>query len=297
MKNTLNKILTTISSQLIEWADGFVEMLPRIIVAVLTIMAFAILSRLARKLVGVLMMRLSSNTSLIRLSKTVAYISVTTVGIFIALSILQLDKTVTSLLAGVGVIGLALGFAFQETASNFMSGVFLAINRPYSVGDVVQVGDAFGVVKELDLRTTCIENWNGQDIIIPNKEFFQGRITNYSANKKRRIEIEVGVSYGDDIELAQKVTREAVEAIEDRHPDFPVDVFYQTFSNSSINMVIHLWIVYDDKPRFFHVRDEAIKNIKAAYDKNGITIPFPIRTLDFGIKGGEKLNAMLKERI
>lgn len=296
MTDTFQKIVDTIVDQAITWSKEFVDMLPRLIVAVLILLLFNILSRIAKRATDLVMKRVTNNDSLIRLTCTLVFITVFTIGIFIALSILQLDKTVTSLLAGVGVIGLALGFAFQETAANFMSGVFLAVKRPYAIGEVVKVGDAFGTVKGMDLRTTVIESWHGQDIIIPNKELFQGRIINYSVNEKRRIDIVVGVSYGDDLEKALSITKKAVEAVEFRHPDFPVDVFMTDFGSSSINMVVHLWIKYDHQAPYFQAQDQAIRNIKRAYAENGITIPFPIRTLDFGIKGGQKLDAMLKNR-
>jgi small-conductance mechanosensitive channel len=296
MTSTFEKIIDTIANQAVTWAAQFVDMLPRLIVAILIIILFNLLSRLARKATDVVMKRVTTNDSLVRLTCTLVFITVTTIGIFIALSILQLEKTVTSLLAGVGVIGLALGFAFQETAANFMSGVFLAVKRPYAIGEVVKVGDAFGTVKGMDLRTTIIESWQGQDIIIPNKELFQGRIINYSTNNKRRIDLVVGVSYGDDLEKAVHITKKAVEEVEYRHPDFPVDVFMTDFGSSSINMVVHLWIKYDHQAPYFQAQDQAARNIKRAYAQNDITIPFPIRTLDFGIKGGQKLDAMLKER-
>jgi len=209
---------------------------------------------------------------------------------FVALSILNLDKAVTSILAGAGIIGLALAFAFQDIASNFMSGIFLSIRRPLHTGDIVQIKDYMGKITQINLRDTVLRTFQGQMVIIPNKEVLQNPIENYSLLGKRRMDLTVGVSYGDDLQKVKNVTLKALEGIEGLTKDDEITFFYKEFGDSSINFDVRLWVHTPEQPEYLQVRSEAVMRIKKAYDENNITIPFPIRTLDFGIKGGVPSN-------
>jgi small-conductance mechanosensitive channel len=215
------------------------------------------------------------------------------VGIFISLGVLKLDKAVVSLLAGVGIIGLALGFAFQDMAANFMSGIAIAIKQPFKINDIIKSKDYFGTVKKINLRTTDILTPQGQIVLIPNKEVFQNALINFSETGERRVDVKVGVSYGDDLEKVKRITLEAIKDIHNQNKEKPVELFYEEFGGSSINCAVRVWISYNTNKDFKKAVSEIIEKIKAAYDKNNISIPFPTTTLDFNIKGGEKLSEML----
>jgi small conductance mechanosensitive channel len=204
---------------------------------------------------------------------------------------LNLEKTVTSLLAGVGLIGLALGFAFQDTASNFISGVFLSARRPFQFGDIVKTTDYFGRVKHLNLRNTIIETFKGQEILIPNKDVFQNPIENFTKKGLRLVDASCGVSYGDDLELSRKIAIEAVVKLDSIRDKENISLLFNEFSDSSINFNIRFWIKFGEtNSTFLHAQSEAIIAIKKAFGKNDIDIPFPTRTLDFGIKGGDYIS-------
>ena len=104
------------------------------------------------------------------------------------------------MLAGAGVLGLALAFAFQDIAANFMSGIFISFRKPINIGDIVKIKDYMGKVTEINLRDSVIRTFQGQLVIIPNKDIFQNAIENYSMWGKRRIDLAVGISYGDDLD-------------------------------------------------------------------------------------------------
>jgi small-conductance mechanosensitive channel len=205
------------------------------------------------------------------------------------LSILQLDKAVTSILAGAGIIGLALAFAFQDIAANFISGIFISFRRPVHIGDIVKIKDYMGKVEEINLRDTVIRTFQGQMVIIPNKDVFQSPIENFTLLGKRRIDLTIGVSYGDDLQKVEDITLEALKDIKGLCTEEQATLFYKEFGDSSINFVLRLWVSSTSQPDFLRLGSEAIKRIKKAYDENDIMIPFPIRTLDFGIKGGVPL--------
>jgi small conductance mechanosensitive channel len=254
---------------------------------------FILLAKLIKRLSARTLKKVSKNVAINRLLTGIIYLGVITIGIFVALGVLQLSKTVTSLLAGVGVLGLALGFAFQNTAANFISGVFMATRHPINVGDIVEANDYFGTVEAIDMRFTKIRSSQGQIVVIPNRTVLENPLINYSASGERRVDLECGISYSEDM---QKVSAVAVSAVQNEvafNHDKKVDFMYTEFGDSSINFVVRFWINSTSQKEYLTALSEAIIAIKRNFDENEITIPFPIRTLDFGIKGGVTLTDAL----
>tara|TARA_R110002049_G_scaffold218363_1_gene389844 strand:+ start:4687 stop:5589 length:903 start_codon:yes stop_codon:yes gene_type:complete len=290
---SLENVHHILLDKLTKWLTEFIDMLPNIAVAVVIIVAFYFISKAVKNVFGKVITKVSGNLSLNRLMSNTISLIIMTIGLFFALGVLNLDKTVTSLLAGVGVIGLALGFAFQDTAANFMSGIFLAVQKTFRVGEVIESNGYMGTVKEISLRATTIHNFDGQEIILPNKDVFQSAIENYSDTGRRRVELSCGISYGDDLEKVKKIATQSIEGSSFLDPNESISFFYSGFGDSSINFSLYFWINNTTQVTFLEARSEAIMKLKKAFDQNDIMIPFPIRTLDFGIKGGEKLNTML----
>ena len=146
--------------------------------------------------------------------------------------------------------------------------------------------------KEINLRDTVVETFQGKTVIIPNKEVFQNPIENYTILRKRRFDLSVGVSYGDDLEKVRQITLDAVSDIAELSKEDDVNVFFVEFGDSSVNLSVRMWVGTTEQSTYNKVGSDAIIRIKKAYDANGIMIPFPIRTLDFGIKGGTTLSEM-----
>lgn len=289
----INKAFELIRTKLIFWLREFIRLLPNLVLAVIVVVVGFYLAKVIKRFSEKMLGKLSHHgVVIIHLISNFIYILFIGIVLFIALSILKLDKAVTSILAGAGIVGLALAFAFQDIAANFMSGILIIIRRPFRVGDVVQVKDYMGKVDSINLRDTVIRTFQGQMVIIPNKEVSQNPIENYSLLGKRRMDISIGVSYGDDLEKVKNITLEAVKNIAGLSPTDQTTFFYQEFGDSSINFTLRIWAATPEQPDYLRVKSEAIMRIKKAYDENDIMIPFPIRTLDFGIKGGTTLNEM-----
>ncbi|MGY4385077.1 small conductance mechanosensitive channel [Pedobacter sp. UYP24] len=285
----INNAYQLITDKLIIWAKELIKLLPNIALAAFVLVFGFFIAKYIRNLLRRLIRRFVHNETLDNLFSSLIYIFLLGIVIFISLSVLQLDKAVTSILAGAGILGLALAFAFQDIAANFMSGIFISIRKPLYVGDIVKIKDYMGKVEDINLRDTVIRTYQGQMVIIPNKDVFQNPIENYTLLGKRRVDLTIGVSYGEDLESVKEITLDAVKDIEGLAKDEEVTMFYTEFGNSSINYVIRLWINISEQVNFLEVQSQAIICIKKAYDKNGIMIPFPIRTLDFGIKGAKPL--------
>ncbi|MEX2567116.1 MAG: mechanosensitive ion channel family protein [Cyclobacteriaceae bacterium] len=137
---------------------------------------------------------------------------------------------------------------------------------------------------------------NGPVVHVPNRCLFQEDLINYTESGRRRLRIDCGVSYGDDLEKVEKVAIEAVSRIKERIQEEEVTLFWEGFGDSSINFSVNVWLEYSRGNRaWIGAKNEAIKNIKKAFDENDIMIPFPIRTLDFGIKGGVQFQEQIKQ--
>jgi small conductance mechanosensitive channel len=292
MEIEIKEPLQQVTGKLQEWANTFIEMLPNMLVALLLLILFFLIASGVKKVTRKVLHRTDSNKAIRDLLSTIVYYIVIAVGLFIILGVLGLQQAVVSLLAGVGVVGLALGFAFQDIAANFISGIILAVRNPFYLDDIIEVKDVMGQVVRTSLRATVVRTFQGQEVYIPNKDVLQSNITNFSALGTRRIDLPVGISYGDDLDKVEKVVKDAILEMEGviRKEDLIFD-FYE-FGDSSINFNIRFWIDYPGQPGFLALRNEAVKRIKKAFDQHDITIPFPIRTLDFGIKGGETLSEM-----
>lgn len=288
----INKISNLITEKLTDWAEALIKLLPNIVMAAVVMVIGFYIAKFVRKISRKLISKISNNITLNNLFSSVIYFIFLGIVIFTVLSILNLDKAVTSILAGAGILGLALAFAFQDIAANFMSGIFISFRKPLKVGDIVEIKDYMGKVREINLRDTVVETFQGKTVIIPNKEVFQNPIENYTILQKRRFDLSVGVSYGDDLEKVKQITLDAVSDIAELSQEDKVNVYFVEFGDSSVNLSVRMWINTPEQSVYNKVGSEAIVKIKKAYDANDIMIPFPIRTLDFGIKGGTTLNQM-----
>jgi len=180
----------------------------------------------------------------------------------------------TSLIAVLGAAGLAVGLALQGTLSNFSSGVMLLVFRPFRAGDYVVVGGTAGTVQEVGIFTTVLHTPDNVRIIVPNSAIYGSTITNYSANETRRNDLVVGVSYGDDLALAQK-TIESVLASDSRVLEDPAPVVaVSELGDSSVNFVVRPWCQASD---YWALRFDLTRRLKEELEQAGCSIPFPQR--------------------
>lgn len=290
----LNQALQDGFAKVIEWVEALVQNLPEIISAIVIVVVFFFLARTARNIVKRLMDQVTDHRPVKSLVGKVAYIGVWAVGFFIALGVLELDQAVTSLLAGLGILGLALGFAFQDIAENFIAGILMTIRRPFTDGDLIETNDFRGRVENIDLRATQLRTPQGQLVLIPNGTVYGNAIINYTRASHRRLDLVSGVTYGDDLEKARSVALDAMEDVAHRDPDRDPEFFYDEFGGSSINFVLRVWLDDPEQGTFLAARSDAIIRLKKAFDENDVGIPFPIVTLDFSDAGTRLLDEPLK---
>jgi small conductance mechanosensitive channel len=288
----LNKAYDLISEKIETWLRAIIKLLPNIVLAAIVVVLGFLIAKFVRKYSLKIIRKFSNIQTINELFGSLIYIVVILITCFTALNIIGLDKAVTTVLAGAGILGLALAFAFQDVAANFMSGIFMSFRRPFDVGDLVNVDNKMGRIEAINLRDTTLITLQGQRLIIPNKTVFQNTIENFSSTGRRRLDLTVGVSYGDDLAKVKKVVLEAIQELKEKDPNRNPEFFYKSFDDSSINFDLRVWLNGVEQGNFLEAQSDAIMLIKKAFDENDITIPFPIRTLDFGIKGGQTLSEM-----
>ena len=269
-------------TKLTEWGTQLVAMLPNLAVALGVMAAVIVLSGWASRAVAEVTRKSTDNPQLARLGGIAGRIGVLALGTFLALSVLQLDKTVTSLLAGAGVAGVAIGFAVQGVAASVVSGLVISTRRPFHLGDLVKLGEHLGTVDTIDFRSTQLTLLTGERVELPNHKILEGPILNYSRAEVRRIDVAVGVSYDADLPEVESVARAALESLTCRADGQPIDVLFTGFGGSSIDLVARFRIRSGGQVDVLQAKSEAIMRIKAHFDDAGIDIPFPIRTLELG---------------
>lgn len=280
------------------WVEYAVANIPNLIVAFIAVFIAYACSILAHRITHRLFLKTIQSGSIAQLFATLIKVFVIAIGVFFALDFVGLKKAVVSLLAGAGIIGLAIGFAFQDLAENFLAGMMLAIRKPFKPGDVIETNSHMGTVHEMNLRNTILEDFDGQLIYIPNKDVFKTVLENYSKTGKRRISIQVGVSYGEDLKHVEKVIKDSIQQLDFLADGKDVDAWALEYGDSSINFSVRYWIDYPNESiGYLKAIHDGVKAIKVAFDEEDILIPFPIRTLDFGIKGGQNLATPMKEAL
>lgn len=193
-----------------------------------------------------------------------------TIGLLVALS--QLGIELAPLLAGFGIAGVIIGFALQDTLSNFASGMMILIYRPYDVGDLINAAGVTGKVSHMSLVSTTILTLDNQRLIVPNNKIWGDTINNITVEHQRRVDMVFGISYSDDIAHAEKVLNDIVMS----HPKVlnspEPTIKLHTLNSSSVDFVVRPWATPDD---YWDVYWDITREVKIRFDKEGISIPFP----------------------
>lgn len=290
--------LDAVTEKLLTWGEAAIRHLPNVAVALLALWLSWVVGGFAARWICRGLERTSAATQLVGLTKSLTRVLAVALGVVLALNVLELDKAVATALAGVGVVGLALGFAFQDTAANLISGVFMAVKQPFRVGEVIETNGFTGTVKRVGLRATELRKFTGELVMIPNRKVFSEPLTNISQADDRRIDVAVGVSYADDLDKVERVALQAIESLSDAKHEPRPQVLYREFGGSSVDLEVRFWVPYGKDPSsYLRGRSDAIKAIRHHFEQAELTIPFPIRTLDFGIEGGKGLRAEVEPLI
>ena len=275
----ISKIVDPIAVKVDRWTVDAYRLLPNLLIAIVILIIFRILSRLGGKFVERILGHASQNVALVGLVSTITRISIIATGFFFALGVLGLDKTVTSLLAGAGVLALALGFAFQDLTTNFISGAFIAIQRPIQVGDIIETNGYTGKVLSIGLRSVKLDNFEGQQVELPSKDIFQKPIVNFTHSGERRVRMEGSIGYKDDLALVENLALNVIRKLDFVDPLKVIEFNFTRFTEKSIDFEILFWI-RQDKTGPGPAKSAAMKVVKRVFDENNISFPTPARSID-----------------
>ena len=250
------------------------DILFRLLVFVLILLVFRVLSRLTRRAVSAACDRpgVSMSTLLKDVLQSICGGTVMAIGFLMALS--QIGISLGPMLAGLGVAGFVVGFALQDTLGNFAAGGMILIYRPYDVDDFVEVTGASGLVKNMSLVSTTITTFDNQTLVIPNSKIWGDVIKNVTAQRLRRVDLEFGIGYGDDVELAERVLNDIVSSHDMVLPKPETMIKLHTLGDSSVNFIVRPWVKTED---YWNVYWDITREVKLRFDREGISIPFPQR--------------------
>lgn len=255
--------------------ENFINGIPNLLTALAIFVISLYLARGLSRVVRRVLERRKAPEGVTQLLAELTRVSVIAIG---GITALQRFFDVTAFLAGLGIIGFTVGFALQDVMKNFAAGVILLIQQPFHVEEVIGTAGFDGTVLKIDLRSTEIKALDGRIVSIPNGDILAHPIINYTRAARRRIELPVGVSYDTDTEVARSVVLEAIQNV----PGFMAEpaplIGFSNFGDSALELQTYFWIdTALTNP--IAAKDAAFSLIKSALDKQGIDIPFPIRTV------------------
>jgi small conductance mechanosensitive channel len=268
--------------KLYSWLEVLILKLPNIFMAIGAMLLFYFVAKGVSKLFREVLLQKIDQVSIRAIISKVIFITIVLIGFFIALGFLELDKVLTSILAGAGVIGLAIGLALQGTLSNTFGGLALSFMPNIRINDYIETSETAGFVSEISLRNMMIRRPDNNYVVIPNSKFIDGSFTNYSLTSRSRITVSCGVGYESELQVVEDLVLKIIGQHFPQQENEAVEFYFTEFGDSSINFITRFYIDMTNMGQEYMAKHRAIKLIKEHFGQQNINIPFPIRTLDFG---------------
>ncbi|MDR9402738.1 MAG: mechanosensitive ion channel family protein [Halothece sp. Uz-M2-17] len=274
----MNGILETIITSLQEIVGSLVRALPGLIAGVIILFLARYAAKTAHKLARKVGKKTLPSASLRLLLEKTSYILTFTVGVLLAGVVAFPGLSLGDIIAALGLGSVAIGFAFQDIFKNFLAGILLLLQEPFRIGDQIIVAGYEGTVEHIDIRTTRIRTYQGEEIIVPNATVFTNEIQVRTAYDYRRTDLGVGVDYNTPLPMAQDLLKTLIQDVEGVLNYPPPEIDLVGFGDSSIDFVIRYW-TQPQQQIVRRVQTKAIIAIKREFDEAEITIPYPIRTV------------------
>ncbi len=276
----MNDILARLNT----YYHAFLKMLPRLGLAILILIVGIIISNWLTSFIKN-RIRSKSHDALMSgfLAKAIKLVFFVLV-FLLTLNIAGLSGIAGAILATAGASAVVIGFAFKDIAENFLAGIILAFNRPFSVDDTVRVEDVFGKVKAMEFRYTKIATFDGRNVYIPNSDVLTKPVYNYTEDGFFRTDFVVGIAYENDMQKAKEIIRGCFKQVDDvidddSHTSFVIE---DELAASTVNLKVMFWVKTEDFRRgMLETRGNMIQKVKTELEKNGFNLPADIRELKF----------------
>lgn len=267
----------TLSKPFVDLWDKIVELGPKWLVALFIILLAWLLAKVIRRLMQKIVGRVSTQGHIHILVSRGAAALVLAVGVILALTALGMN--LSAALAAIGLASVGLGFALQDILGNLFAGVILLIQHPFTIGDQVRLGDEEGVVENVRVRDTQILTYEGERVYVPNKTVFNNPIINFTSTPSLRVDVRIGIRYEEDISVAKRITGEIMAGTKGilNNPE-PV-VLVESEAEAAV-LVLRFWMD-SDRNRRLRVQSDVLEWVIGRFKAEGITIPYPIRTVEF----------------
>ena len=264
--------------------DPFVELWrkmtdygPKWLVALVIMIIAYLLSRLIKSVVQKAVGRVSTEGYINILLARGASAVVLGIGVLLALS--EIGMSLSGALAAVGLASVGIGFALKDVLGNLFAGITLLIQHPFTIGDQVEIGGQEGVVENVRVRDTQILTYSGERVYIPNQTVFENPIINYTSTPSLRVDVQVSVRYDEDLEKAKRILKRIMEGttgiLEQPDPTVLVES-----DSECVVLVMRFWMG-SDRNRRLKVQSDVLELTIKAFNREGISIPYPIRTIEF----------------
>ena len=259
-----------------DWLASFLNFLPKLIAAVVIFILTVILANIPAKAIRRLAGKQIKNEAVLTLIRNVSQWTVVIFGTLIALE--QVDFNVTGFIAGLGIAGFTLGFALQDIARNFISGLILLYRQPFHIGDFIEVSGHMGTVKMINIRDTEIQTLDGDMVIIPNNRVFENPIINMSTARLKRRTVEIRLGYEEDVDRAMEIFLKVIQDVEGVETEPTPMINAMRMDESTLGLTAFYWV--DQKVNSpLRIHTNVLKAINSASYEHHINLPYPTQTL------------------
>ena len=259
-----------------EWLASLLLFLPKLIAGLVIFILSLVGAGFLAKAVKQMVAKQIKSEEVQSLIKQITQWTVIIIGTIIALD--QVDFNVTGFIAGLGIAGFTIGFALQDIARNFISGLILLYRQPFTIGDFIEVSGHSGTVKMINIRDTEIQTLDGDLVIIPNNKVFENAIINRSASRLRRRTVSIGLGYDEDVDRAMEIFLDAIRGVEGVEAEPVPMIQAMSMDDSTLSLTAFYWVDQQENSPL-RVHSEVLKAVNRASHDYHINLPYPIQTV------------------
>ncbi|MGB3208639.1 MAG: mechanosensitive ion channel family protein [Crinalium sp.] len=277
----MNTEISTVWDKMQKMVNDFIILLPNLVLALIVFAIFFFIARAIKQVVRKLTRdrRQARNLGMVlgRLAQGTTILA----GLFISLSIVIPSLKANDLVQLLGISGVAIGFAFRDILQNFLAGILILLTEPFQIDDQIVFKNFEGTVEQIQTRATTIRTYDGRRIVIPNSELFTNSVIVNTAFENRRLQYDVGIGYGDDINEAKRLILEAINHTDGVMENPAPDALVVELAGSSVNIRARWWVQPPRRADVLDLQDQVLTNIKNKLTANGIDLPFPTQQILF----------------
>lgn len=269
------EIINDIRVHLVNYYDNIIAIIPKVLLAIVIVGLLMTVLKYLRKKSVKFMLEKAEDKLLIGFIDSVFRIINVSIGLLVFLFTIGQAGIASSVLGAATISSVVIGFAFKDIAENFLAGVIMAFNRPFSIGDTVMTGTVEGTITEMSLRDTHIKTFDGKDVYVPNGQIIKNPLYNYTIDGYLRKSFDVGLDYGTDIDAARSIILDSVNTIPGiLQEEKLAKTLIKNLGASTINIQVQYWVnTFNKKHNAVEIHSQAIKKTLNALESAGVNLP------------------------